>query len=207
MENLKLSDDCMIVVPKNRSLANYVEIALGFIDSSGKRNITELRGEDIPLLVEEMSKNGKKAIGFTGRDLLKEYELSKYNAKLKVLKTIVWTDEKAMFGKPVLCLLGPQNNKLEELPKNLKVCINSKYKNLAKRYLNPLESNGYNFEKIYLSGSTEATYTNGMSDLIIDIVYTGASMKEAGLKIYDKIFESDFVVIGGKNDSAQKSGN
>lgn len=189
-----------IVVPNNKSLANYVDTALELLDTSNKDNITESRGEDIPFVVEELSKNGKKVIGLTGRDLLREYELSKYNTKLVVLKTIIWIDKNAMFGKPVLCLLGPKNKKLEELPKELKVCINSKYKNLSKRYLNLLESKGYRFTKIYLSGSTEATYSNGMSDLVIDIVYTGTSMKNAALKVYDKIFESDFVIIRGKND-------
>ena len=187
------------VVPNNRSLANYVEIALNYLGNPRKEGIIESRGEDIPFIVEELSKNGEKIVGLTGKDLLKEYELSKYNTKLVVIKTIVWVDKNAIFGKPVLCLLGPKNNKLEDLPKNLKVCINSKYKNLAKKYLNLLENSGYTFTKIYLSGSTEAAYANSLSDLVIDIVYTGASMKNANLEVYDKIFESDFVIIGVKN--------
>jgi ATP phosphoribosyltransferase len=187
-------------VPNNKSLANYVDTALNYLGNPSKDKIIESRGEDIPFIVEELSKNGKKVFGLTGKDLLKEYELSKYNTKLVVIKTIVWIDKNAIFGKPVLCLLGPKNKKLEDLPKNLKVCINSKYKNLAKKYLNLLESKSYTFTKIYLSGSTEAAYSNGLSDLVIDIVYTGTSMKNAKLEVYDKIFESDFVVIGVKND-------
>ena len=151
-------------------------------------------------MTEELSQNGKKVIGLTGRDFLKEYELSRYKNKLIILKTISWDDSKAIFGKPVLCLLGPKGKKLEDLPKILRVCINSKYKNLAKKYLNILEDKGYKFAKIYLSGSTESAYCNGLSDLVIDIVYTGTSMKNANLEVYDKIFESDFVVIGVKND-------
>ena len=200
MEKLGLPSDCIIVVPNNKSLANYAGISLNYLGNTSKDGIIESRGEDIPFIVEELSQNGKKVIGLTGKDLLKEYELSKYNPKLVVLKTITWFDKNAIFGKPVLCLLGPKNKKFEELPKKLKVCINSKYKNLAKKYLNLLESRGYSFIKIYLSGSTEAAYSNGLSDLVIDIVYTGASMKNANLEVYDKIFESDFVVIGVKND-------
>ena len=131
--------------------------------------------------------------------MFKEYELSAYKTKLKVLKTIPWDDDKAMFGKPVLCLLV-QRQKLENLPKRLKVSINSKYSNLAKKYLNNLEDKGYKFSKIYLSGSTESAYCNGISDLVVDIVYTGSSIKNANLEVYDKIFESDFVIIGVKND-------
>jgi len=188
-----------IVVPNNKSLVSYRDISLGYLGSPTKDRIIESRGEDIPFIVEELSQNGKKVFGLTGSDLLREYQLSKYNSRLAIVKTVSWIDKKAKFGKPTLCLLGPKEKNLEQLSKNLKVCINSKYKNLAKKYLNVLESNGYNFVKIYLSGSTEAAYCNGLSDLVVDIVYTGASIREAGLEVYDKIFESDFVVITAKN--------
>ena len=189
-----------IVVPNNKSLANYVDITLRCLGNPPKDKVVVSRGEDVPFVIEELSQNGKRIIGLTGRDLFKEYELSKYNTNIVVLKTINWDDQNAMFGKPVLCLLGPKGKKLEDLPKNLRVSINSKYKNLAKKYLNILEDKGYRFAKIYLSGSTESAYCNGISDLVIDIVYTGSSMKNANLEVYDKIFESDFVILGVKND-------
>ena len=189
-----------IVVPNNNSLANYVDITLRYLGNPSKDRVVVSRGEDVPFIIEELSQNGKRIIGLTGRDLFKEYELSKDNTNIVVLKTINWDDQNAMFGKPVLCLLGPKGKKLEDLPKNLRVSINSKYKNLAKKYLNILEDKGYRFAKIYLSGSTESAYCNGISDLVIDIVYTGSSMKNANLEVYDKIFESDFVILGVKND-------
>jgi ATP phosphoribosyltransferase len=189
-----------IVVPNNKSLANYAGISLQYLGNPPKSRIVVSRGEDIPFIVEDMSKNGKTAIGLTGRDLLKEFELSNYSSNLVILKTLIWDDPKAMFGKPTLCLSGPKGKKLDELPKNLKVCMNSKYKNLARKYLNTLESNGFIFTKTYLSGSTEAYCSNGMSDLVIEIVYSGASIKDANLEVYDKIFGSDFVIIGGKSD-------
>lgn len=186
-----------ILVPKNRSLKNYVDIALNGFKSKDKE-IIEARGEDIPLLVEKLALNGKQIIGMTGYDLLKEYQLQKYNSKIKIIKKIIWKDNKALFGKPVLCLLGPKNKNLENFPKRLNICINKKYKNISKKYLNLLEEKGFSFDKTYVSGSTETVY-NGISDLIIDIVYTGNSMKNANLKIYDKIMESDFLIIGAGN--------
>jgi len=189
-----------IVVPNNKSLANYLDITLRYLGNPSKERIVVSRGEDTPFITDQLSQNGKKAIGLTGRDLFKEYELSNYNTKLIVLKTIAWNDRNALFGKPVLCLLGPKDRKLNEFPKNLRVCINSKYRNLAEGYLNLLEDKGYNFDKLYLSGSTESAYCNGISDLIIDIVYTGSSIKNANLEVYDRIFESDFVIIGAKDD-------
>ena len=150
------------------------------------------------MIVEEFFRKGMNVVGMTGKDLLKEYKLSNENTRLSVINTIPWVDSNALFGKPVLCLLGPKGKKIEDLPKNLTVCINSKYKNLANMYLNQLEIRDYNFERVYLSGSTEAAYSTGLTDLVIDIVYTGTSMKDAGLEVYDKIYESDFVVIGIK---------
>ena len=123
-----------IVVPNNKSLANYVDITLQYLGNPSKDRVVVSRGEDVPFIIEELSQNGKRIIGLTGRDLFKEYELSKYNTNIVVLKTINWDDQNAMFGKPVLCLLGPKGKKLEDLPKNLRVSINSKYKNLAKKY-------------------------------------------------------------------------
>lgn len=186
-----------IVIPKNRSLRNYVEVTLKDYKTKDKE-ILEARGEDIPLVVERLSSGNKEVIGMTGYDLFKEYKLKKYNSKIEILKRIVWKDKKALFGKPVLCLLGPKDNNLEDFPKKLRICINSKYKNISKKYLNLLEEKGYLFEKIYISGSTETVY-NGISDLIIDIVYTGSSINNANLKIYDKIIESDFVILGNND--------
>ncbi len=106
-----------------------------------------------------------------------------------------------MFKKPSLCLLGPKNKRLEDFDKKLKVAVNSKYKQLAKRgILNRLEGKGYVFEKIYINGASEEFFAKGIADLVIDIVCSGKSAEDAGLKVYEKIFESDIVVIGILND-------
>ena len=199
MEMPALAKDCIIVVPNNRSLATHVGLTLKDLGNPPKERIIISKGEDIPFVVEELSRNGKKIIGLTGRDLFEEYNLSRGKTNLKVLKTISWDDKSALFGKPVLCLLGPKGKKLKDLAENLKVCINIKYKNLAKRYLAALNGNR-NFTSVYLSGSTESAYSMGISDLVIDIVYTGSSIRDAALEVYDKIFESDFVVVGVEND-------
>ena len=190
----------LIIVPSNNSLIGYANQALKLLDAHKDSRIIKSRGEDIPLIVEEFFKRGIKVMGMTGKDLLKEYKLSNEDSRLSVINTIPWIDNNALFGKPVLCLLGPKGKKIEDLPKNLKVCINSKYKNLANRYLSQLEIKDYNFERVYLTGSTEAAYSTGLTDLVIDIVYTGASIRDAGLEVYDKIYESDFVIIGVKDD-------
>lgn len=188
-----------VLVPKNKGLKEYAKIAFERLNSYRNKKLIEVKGEDIPKLVEKFFQQNKKAIGLTGEDLFREYEIGKYNSKLKLIKKIIWDDKKALFKKPVLCLLGPEDKNLEQLPKRLSIGIASRYKLLAKRYLNVLESKGYTFKKFYLNGSTESIFFEGVFDLVIDVVYSGSSMKKAGLKVYDKIFESNFVIIGDKD--------
>lgn len=162
-----------------------------------KSKIQEVRGEDIPLFVEKLIKENKRVVGTTGEDLFKEFLLNNRESKLKILKRIVWKDNSFIYNKPALCFLGDKNKKPEELPKRMKICINSKYKEIAKKYfINPWENQGYKIEKIYASGATESFFTKGLIDGVIDIVCSGKSADNAGLKVYEKIFESDIVIIG-----------
>lgn len=163
------------------------------------KEILKVRGEDVPFWVEKLLDKDKDVIGITGQDLYKEYSLKNYKTKIKILKTIDWKDDKAMFSKPTLCLLGPTNKSMDTIPKKLRICISDKYKLIAKKYLNFLETQGFTFEKFYVKGSVEESYSMGLSDVVIDIVYTGKSINELGLSVYDKIFYSNFVIIGGKS--------
>jgi ATP phosphoribosyltransferase len=184
-------------MPKNSGLKKYSEIALARLNAQSSEKL-EVRGEDVPFWVEGLLKKGKKAIGITGQDLYKEYCLNNYRTGTKTLFLIPWEDENALFGKPTLCLLGPENKSLDTIPKKQRICISGKYKTIAKRYLNLLEERGFVFEKFYVSGSSESSFSVGLADLVIDIVYTGRSMKALGLSVYDKIFYSNIAVIGGK---------
>lgn len=188
----------IFIIPKNSGLKLARSLAEEY---SGEK--IEVRGEDVPLVVLNLIKQNKKVIGITGEDLFKEFLLRNRNTRLKIIKRKSWEDESFIFKKPCLCLLGPKNSSLDKMQKKLKICINSKYKELAKKYCNNLlENKGYDLEKIYASGATEEFFSNKIVDLVIDIVCSGKSAEKYGLKIYDKLFESDIVVIGGKNDNS-----
>jgi ATP phosphoribosyltransferase len=182
------------VVPKNSGLKRCKDILADF-RATGE--ILEVRGEDVPFWVEELLKKGKDTIGVTGQDLYTEYCLRNNATRTKVLKFIDWDDEAALFRKPTLCLLGPKDKSLKTIPKNQRVCISDKYKLLAERYLSSLENNGFTFERFYVKGSVESSLLIGIADLAIDIVYTGRSMNELGLNVYDKLFYSNIVLVGG----------
>ena len=184
----------IFIIPKNSGLSVCRDIAKNY---SGE--ILEVRGEDVPLFVSDLSKQGKSVIGITGEDLYKEFLLNNKDNNILVLEIIRWEDSKCLFGKPTLCLLGPKDKQIENLPQKLRICINRKYQKLTNKYcVNKLVSSGYEVEKIYVSGASEEMFLRKMVDLVIDIVYSGKSAEEAGLEVYEKLFCSDIVVIGGK---------
>ncbi|MBI3334287.1 phosphoribosyl-ATP diphosphatase [Candidatus Pacearchaeota archaeon] len=185
----------LFIVPKNAGLQRCREIAESLTNDISK--IQEVRGEDVPLFVERCIQESKRAIGITGEDLFKEFLLTSRKTALRILRRFKWEDESFVYGKPVLCLMGSKDKSLEEMPQRAKICINSKYKEIAKKYfINPLENKGYTIEKIYASGATEGFFLRGLVDGVIDIVCSGKSAENAGLTVYEKIFESDIVLIG-----------
>ncbi|NOX71343.1 MAG: hypothetical protein GXO64_01445 [Candidatus Micrarchaeota archaeon] len=196
---MKASEQVLVLRPKNSGLRSFTQKALSAVKADKKR-IIELRGEDIPQMCEEFAANGRKVIGLTGEDLFWDYVLKKKKkTRTRLLKKIEWNDPEAKFGKPVLCLLGPKDKSLKDMPKELKIVMSAKYANIAKRYLNLLENElGYTFKKIYTRGMSEEGFREGIADLVIEIVYSGKTMEEYGLRVYDTIFESDFAVIGPK---------
>ncbi|MEK6933757.1 MAG: phosphoribosyl-ATP diphosphatase [Nanoarchaeota archaeon] len=190
------------IVPKNSGLWKCREIANSLIDDISE--LQEVRGEDVPLFVEKLIKENKNAIGITGEDLFKEFSINNRDTELKILKRYIWEDSTFIYKKPALCFLVSKKIEFENLPKNLKVCISSKYKEIAKKYfINTFENRGYKIEKIYVSGATESFFEKGLVDGVIDVVCSGESAKNANLKVYEKIFESDIVIIG-KPDYSKK---
>lgn len=170
-----------------------------------RAELIEVRGEDVPYFVDALIKEGKQAIGVTGEDLFSEFKLRIPNACLDIVQTVKWEDPYFMFKKPTLCLLGSKEKILEDMPKQLKICINSKYKELAKKKCtNYLENQGYQIEKIYASGATEEFFSKGIVDLVIDVVCSGKSADKYNLNIYDKIFSSDIVIIGKKEEGLEE---
>lgn len=186
----------LFIVPKNSGLKICRNIAE---KNFNNKKILMVRGEDVPIFVEKFNRTYKKAIGITGEDLYKEFLIKNSNSRVKIIKSIDWSDKESYFGSPSLCLLGPKDKKINQLPRNLNICINKKYSGLAEEIISRLEKNeSKKVEKIYLSGATEEAFENGLCNLIIDIVYSGNSAQKAGLEIYEKITSSNIVIIGDK---------
>ncbi|MFA5763565.1 MAG: hypothetical protein WC915_02025 [archaeon] len=181
--NQSISKNTLLVLPKNSGLEKY----RAQLEKLPNKKVI-VRAEDVAFFIELMKEQGKDCIGLTGEDLFCEYKLNNTNTNVKIIQKVLWKDSTAMFGKPALCLLGKKGKLLASST----IAINKKYASLAEQYFlqNTMPKN-----KIYFSGSTETAVEINIADFVMDIVYSGKSAKQAGLNVFDKLIESDVVVL------------
>jgi len=165
-----------------------------------------VRAEDVPLFVEQLRSKGNKCIGVTGEDLFYEYKLKNSLSNIiKITKVPSYfsrlpSGRSVSFLKPTLCLLGPQGKTLNLLEKELVVAIDQKYTAIAEKFLKEQQQKGFKFKKIFLRGATEELAKTGIADLVIDVVFSGAAARDANLKVYERIFEGDVILVGDSNE-------
>ena len=88
------------------------------------------------------------------------------------------------FGKCRMCVCGPHKAK-ELLKKNEIIRVASKYPNIAKDYFN--NQKNQTVEIIKLNGSVELAPIVGLSEVIVDIVETGSTLRENGLEVLEEV--------------------
>ena len=151
-----------------------------------KYSIIFVRTQDIPMFVE----NGIADIGFTGFDILTECGAN--------VEKIMDLD----FGYCEMVVAVKEEDPYKnsnELPPNLKIATS--FPNIARKYF---ENLGKVPKVIEISGATEITPRLGLSDVVVDITSSGATLKSNKLRIIDKILESTAIVIKNKELSKQK---
>jgi ATP phosphoribosyltransferase len=79
--------------------------------------------------------------------------------------------------------------------------VASKMVNITKRYF---EERAVSVEIIKLYGSIELAPLIGLADMIVDIVETGATMKQNGLEVVEDIMTSSTYLIANKNSYIAK---
>ena len=102
-------------------------------------------------------------------------------------------------GKCRVCI-GMKNEDSLDLTKP-EITVATKMENIAKRYF---ESKAMAVNVIKLYGSIELAPLVGLSDAIVDIVETGTTMKQNGLKVVETIMESSAYLIANKNSFISK---
>lgn len=88
------------------------------------------------------------------------------------------------FGACNMCVCGPKEAK-EKLQHGELIRVATKYPNIAKEYF--YNDKNQTVEIIKLNGSVELGPVVGLSEVIVDIVETGSTLRENGLEVLEKI--------------------
>jgi ATP phosphoribosyltransferase len=144
-------------------------------------DILFVRSEDIPSLVS----NGDADLAIVGENVLIEKSLFKRTSIEKIINL--------GFSNCRLSFAAPKNNKIKSF-NNMKIATS--YPNTVKKYLKDKDIAA---SIISINGSVELTPYIGMSDMICDLVSSGATLEANNLKEIEVILKSQAVLIKNKN--------
>jgi ATP phosphoribosyltransferase len=139
-----------------------------FVNEDLKLRFFLAKGPDVPTYVEY----GAADIGVVGRDTVMEENRNVY----EVLDL--------GFGKCRMCVCGPASAK-ELLQHHERIRVASKYPNIAKDYF--YNKKHQTVDIIKLNGSVELGPLVELSDVIVDIVETGSTLRENGLEVLEEV--------------------
>ncbi len=136
-----------------------------------------VKPSDVAIYVER----GAADVGVAGKDILLEYEPDLY--ELLDLKT----------GICRMAVAAPKDFR-DDPQKTLKVA--TKFTNIAQSYYASL---GREIDMIHLNGSIEIAPILGLSDVIVDIVETGTTLRENNLEVFETIVPISARLIANKS--------
>ena len=153
------------VIPPYMIRSSVVDGVMSFAEMEGM--MYKIEGEDLYLIgTSEHSMIGKfkDTILEEGRSLYEVYDLQ--------------------MGKCRMCVCGPESAR-EKLQHHELIRVASKYPNIAKDYFNNIKHQ--TVEIIKLNGSVELAPIVGLAEVIVDIVETGATLRENGLEVLEEV--------------------
>ncbi len=153
----KAGYECPAILEPNRKLI--------FENTEKKVRYFWVKPSDVAIYVER----GAADIGVAGKDILLEYQPDIY--ELMDLDT----------GKCRMAVAGPKAF-TDDTSRTLRVA--TKFSNIARTFY---QSRGRDIDIIHLNGSIELAPILGLSDVIVDIVETGATLKENDLEVIETI--------------------
>ncbi len=181
----------LIALPKGRLLPEikklFSKIGIDFDENSRKLiiessqegvKIAILRTWDIPKFVNY----GIADLGIVGKDILFETDLENNYYEMLDLNIGICRMSLASLD--------------EKLPKNKKIKVATKYPLFAKDFFSKLSKD---IDIVILKGAIEIAPILGLSDCIVDLVQTGKTLKENGLKELDLISDISSRLIVNKS--------
>lgn len=139
-----------------------------FVNEELKLKFFLAKGPDVPTYVEY----GAADIGVVGKDTIVE-EGRKVHEVLDL-----------GFGKCTMCVCGYEETR-ELLKHRELIRVATKYPNIAKDYF--YNKRHQTVEIVKMNGSIELAPIVGLSEVIVDIVETGSTLKENGLVVLEKV--------------------
>ncbi len=139
-----------------------------FVNEELKLKFFLAKGPDIPTYVE----SGAADIGIAGKDTILEEARNIY----EVLDL--------GFGQCRMCVCGPLEAQ-ELLQHHELIRVATKYPRIAKNYF--YNKKHQTVEIIKLNGSIELAPIVGLSEVIVDIVETGSTLRENGLQVLEEV--------------------
>lgn len=139
-----------------------------FVNEELKLKFFLAKGPDVPTYVEY----GAADIGIVGKDIV----LEEGRRLFEVMDL--------GFGKCRMCVCGPESAR-EVLKHHEHIRVATKYPNIARDYFH--NKKGQTVEIIKLNGSIELAPIVGLSEVIVDIVETGSTLRENGLVVLEEV--------------------
>ncbi|MBR5729093.1 MAG: ATP phosphoribosyltransferase [Prevotella sp.] len=148
-----------------------------------------LRDDDIPEVVAD----GSSDIGIVGLN-----EVAETNADVNIVRRLDFGRCRISLAVPKACI--PKGGQLP-LQWFQGKTIATSYPNVLQRFF---DEKGIKASIRVIKGSVEIAPAAGIADAIFDIVSSGGTLISNGLVEVERVFESEAVLIGGKNLSAEK---
>ena len=139
-----------------------------FVNEEKKLKFFLAKASDVPTYVEY----GAADIGVVGEDTILEEGRSLYEVM------------DLGFGRCRMCVCGPSSAR-EKLQHGELIRVASKYPHIAKDYF--YNKKFQTVEIIKLNGSVELAPIVGLSEVIVDIVETGSTLRANGLEVLEEI--------------------
>lgn len=134
-----------------------------------------LKPDDVPTYVEY----GAADLGVSGRDVLREHRCDLYQPL------------DLGIGKCRMVVAARSGARLPDVPR-----IATKFPRIATEHY---AARGVQAEIIYVGGSVELAPIVGLSDAIVDLVESGATLRENGLSEVETILEVSSVVVANRS--------
>ncbi len=173
----KAGYECPSILETNRKLI--------FENSENKVRYFWVKPSDVSIYVER----GAADIGVCGKDILLEYEPD--ISELLDMKT----------GICRMAVAAPKGFQYDP-SKTLRVA--TKFAKIAQKFY---QSKGRDIDIIHLNGSIELAPLLGLSDVIVDIVETGTTLKENNLEVVEEIVPISARLIANKSALKFKGNN